>query len=322
MKAFLMCAGLGIRLLPITKILPKPMIKINNSPILLNTVNLLKHYNISDITINLHHMPLIIKNFFKDGKDFGVKINYSFEENLLGTAGGLAKVKKFFSDESFLVISGDILFDINLLDAIDFHKNHNSIATIILKDYDFSLKYGAVSYDKNNKILDFIEKPYLKDLYPTKINTGIYIFNPEIFDFIEENSFQDFANLVFPKILKKGINMYAYETKNYWNDIGDINAYISAQKDVLSGKLKTFLPDTSIKNNILIGKNCNISEKTIFDGFNTLGNNVIVDDDVYLKNTIIHDNVIIKKHSSLNGTIVCDNTVIQNNTEVHYGILL
>ena len=214
MKAFLMCAGLGIRLLPLTKILAKPMLRINNFPILLNTINLLKSYNISDITIILHHLPETITNFFKDGKDFGVKIKYSLEENLLGTAGGLKKVKNDFLDEPFIVMSGDGLTNINLSNVINFHKNNNSIATIVLKDYNFSLKYGAIHYDENNKILDFIEKPSLKDIYPTKINTGIYIFNPEIFDFIEENSFQDFANLVFPKMLKKGARLFAYKTQN------------------------------------------------------------------------------------------------------------
>src|SRR5574344_846238 len=275
-----MCAGLGTRLLPLTLKTPKPMMKLNNKPILCNTIDILRQAGIKDIVINLHFMPEMIKNYFGNGKDFGVNIEYSFEEELMGTAGGLGKVRNKFMDDSFVVMSGDGLVDLDLKKVIEFHKSKESISTIVLKKYDFKLKYGFIFTDENNRINDFVEKPEIKDIYENKVNTGIYIFEPEIFKYIPENTFCDFGKNIFPKLLEKNIHFYADET-NF------------------------------IRKNKTFGMNVKGEDHTVIE------NNCMIENNVYLKNTIVCDGVVIKENCRLENCILLDNCVIQRDTTVN-----
>lgn len=332
MKAFVMCAGLGTRLLPLTLKTPKPMMKLNNKPILCNTIDILRQSGIKDIVINLHFMPEMIKNYFENGKDFGVNIDYSFEEELMGTAGGLGKVRNKFIDDSFVVMSGDGLVDLDLKKIIEFHKSKKSIATIVLKKYDFKLKYGVIFTDENNRINDFVEKPEIKDIYENKVNTGIYIFEPEIFKYIPENTFCDFGKNIFPKLLEKNIPFYAYETTDYWCDIGNIDAYKIAQHDILTNKIKNskiFFNDIFEGNYKILKDETNFIGKNNIFGINVkvedhtvIGNNCIIENNVYLKNTIVCDGVVIKENCRLENCILLDNCIIQRDTAVNFGIFI
>ncbi|MDR0676449.1 MAG: NDP-sugar synthase [Elusimicrobiota bacterium] len=331
MKAFVMCAGKGTRLLPLTLKMPKPMIRICNKPILCNTINILKQANIKDITINLHFLPDMIKSYFNDGTDFGVNIEYSFEKELLGTAGGLGKVREKFIDDTFVIMSGDGLVDLDLKKVIDFHKSKKSLATIVLKKYDFILPYGVVVSDENNRIKSFVEKPKIQDIYENRINTGIYIFEPEIFDYIPKSQFCDFGDNIFPLLLQKDIPIFEYETEDYWCDIGDIKAYKRAQLDVLHGKL--------IKSNVFADnfnykvKNANIhlDDKSVIGLFNNfdhnvtikesvIGNNCKIERNAFIKNSIIGDSVYIKNNSYIENCILLDNCFIPKYMGVYEAI--
>jgi mannose-1-phosphate guanylyltransferase/phosphomannomutase len=328
-----MCAGLGTRLRPLTLDTPKPMMKISNKPILLNTIDILKQADVKDIVINLHSHPEVIENYFKDGTDFGVKIKYSFEKKLMGTAGGLSVVRKYFMDDTFVIMSGDGLVDIDLKEAIKFHKSKKSIATIVLKRYDTKLKYGVVFSDnKTHKITKFVEKPEIKDIYENRVNTGIYILEPQIFDFIPEDKFYDFGNNVWPELMKNDIPVYAYEMHGYWCDIGDLDAYKIAQKDVLDKKLTlshSFYQAENEKDQkvffeepVSIGENNKFDENVSIKKYSVLGNNCKVKANVIIENSILGNNVEIGENTHLSNCIVMDNAIVGENMFVNNGIFI
>ena len=209
MKAMILSAGAGTRLLPLTLTIPKPMLSITNKPALEHIIDLCKKHNISKIKMNLHYLPEYIDKYFKDGKQFGVDISYSIEKKLLGTAGGIKRVQSFF-DETFVVLSGDGFTDIDLSSMLEFHKNSGSKATIAVKEVDDPSKFGVVVADSNFKIMSFQEKPKKEDALSKLVNLGIYIFEPEILDLIPPKEEYDFGLQLFPKLLKDKIPFYAF----------------------------------------------------------------------------------------------------------------
>jgi len=174
-----------------------------------HAVRLLKTHGFDDIIVNLHYMPEKIKGYFGDGSDFGVKITYSYEEQLLGTAGGLKKVEDFFAEEPVLIVSGDALTDINLTEFYEHHKEQGGIATLALKQVTDPSQYGVVVRE-GERIKSFQEKPKKEEAISTLANTGIYLFAPEIFDHIPAESFYDFGKQVFQELLEKGEKMVGY----------------------------------------------------------------------------------------------------------------
>ena len=206
MKALILSAGKGTRLGEITEEIPKVMVDVAGKPCLQYNIELLKKYGITDIAINTHHFPEQIKDYFRDGSKFGVKIRYSYEEELLGTSGSLNNFKDFFN-ETFVVVYGDVIHQTNLKEMADLHKQKNALATLALDDREF--KGGAVILD-GEKVMEFIEKPK-QDLPNSFANSGIYIMEPEVLEFIPEG-FSDFGFDILPKLLKEGKNMVGFKT--------------------------------------------------------------------------------------------------------------
>lgn len=243
MKAIILAAGKGERLRPLTNKIPKTMIQIGDRPLLEYNIALLKKHGIKDMAINLHHLPSIIKNHFDDGARFGVKISYSFEKELLGTAGAIKKIEDFF-DETFLVIHGDNLTNLNLSSLIEFHKEHDGIGTICLysKEKDIASS-SIVLMDENNRIIQFIEKPKNDDFKKMKssrkwTNAGIYVFEPKILDFIPSKKSFDFGLDLFPKLLAKEMKIYGYPIKGcFWYELGTLEKYKRVKNDVENHKI-------------------------------------------------------------------------------------
>jgi len=242
MKAMILAAGKGVRMKPLTNEVPKVMLPINDKPLLEYTVALLKHHKITDIAINLHHLPEKIKNHFGDGSKFGVKIFYSFEESLLGTAGAVKNIEQFF-DSMFVVVYGDNLTNLGLTNVIEHHKKRGCIATVCLK----KIKEGEhtsslILLNENNEIKEFIERPSEEDM--TKFakvemwkNTGIYVLEPEILKYIPSGEHYDFAHDLFPRLLKSGKKICGYPINDYWYEIGRPEKYEKIKRGFESGEL-------------------------------------------------------------------------------------
>jgi len=237
MKALILAAGLGKRLG--LKDLPKPMYEINGKPILEHNILLLKKHNIKDIFINLHYKPDVIKDYFGDGKKWGVNIQYSYEEELQGTSGAVKKIETSLDKESFFVIYGDNYTEIDLTDMINFHKNNNAIATVGVFDPEKSLNSriagGIVTIDQNNNLVSFIEGS--RNKIKGYVNAGVYILEHKVLDFIPTDSPSDFGNDIFPQFLIKGFSVKAYVTKSFVIAIDTQDALDEASKVIKEGRI-------------------------------------------------------------------------------------
>lgn len=217
MKAFVICGGRGVRLRPYTDKMPKPMLPIAGKPILQHILEHLKAGGITDITLFVGYLRQDIRDYFGDGKKLGLKLTYVEEEEERGTAGAILHAKK--PTETFLVTMGDHLTDINLKEMLAEHRKSGCIATMAVKEHHTKIEYGVIRTGKGGKVDEFQEKPVLMH----KINTGIYMLEPEIFNYIKEK--EDFARNVFPRLLSSGKCIATYTLTGHWHDIGNVEDY-------------------------------------------------------------------------------------------------
>jgi mannose-1-phosphate guanylyltransferase/phosphomannomutase len=313
-KAVIMAGGFGTRLRPLTMTIPKPMVPIVNLPMMEHVINLLKHYQIRDIVTLLYFQPEVITDYFKDGNQFGVNIKYVLATSDYGTAGAVKNAYQHL-DSRFVVISGDVLTDFNLKDAIDFHLAKNSLATILLTRVKVPLQYGIVITDKEGKIVRFLEKPSWGEVFSDTINTGIYILEPEVLELIPYQAEFDFSKDLFPLMLRNKMPLYGFVAEGYWKDIGNLEEYQNGQMDALKGKVNVTIKGTK-KGNVIFGNNCTISPNAKFNGKVVVGDNTIIEDFAELTDCIIGNNVKIGKGVRMKGVIVWDNVKIGSFSEL------
>lgn len=242
MKAMILAAGLGTRLYPLTKEIPKPMLPIADIPLIGHQIKWMKENGIEEIMVNLHYLPGKIKEYLGDGSKFNVKIHYSLEEELLGTSGAIRKVKNFFN-KRFLVFYGDNFTNLKLDQMKRNHINKKSLITILTREKDINERFSnVIIFNKDQQITKFIEKPSKDQCKGVKRNTancGIYICEPSILDLIPKKS--DFSRDIFPKIIELG-GLYAFEKtdKTYWCEIGRVEKYWKFKDEIESNKLFVF----------------------------------------------------------------------------------
>jgi len=269
MKAMILAAGKGTRVQPITHIIPKPMIPILQKPVMEFLLELLKEHGFKEIMVNVSHLAEEIENYFRDGQRFGVEIAYSFEGRIedgeligdaLGSAGGLKKIQDFqnFFDETFVVLCGDALVDLDLTEAVKKHKEKGAIASLITKKVtrDQVSSYGVVVSDDDGRIKAFQEKPSIDKALGDSINTGIYLFEPEIFDYIPSGEKFDIGADLFPKLVAMDLPFFALPMDFEWVDIGKVPDYWRAIRNVLRGKVRLVeIPGKEIKPGVFTGLN-------------------------------------------------------------------
>lgn len=341
MKAFVMSAGIGTRLRPLTYVVPKPMISVANKPVLEHTLELLKSHRIKDVVINLHFKPEIIEEYFKSGSGKGVKITYSREQKLMGTAGGVKKMESVLKDGTFLIMSGDGLTNVDLTELIKFHRKKKGIATIVLQSIDTRLEYGLAAVGKTGIIDRFIEKPSWGEVFSgtnTGVNTGIYVFEPEVFKYMPRGREFDFAKELFPALMKNKKKIFAFFTDAYWCDIGNLSKYRQCQKDVLEGRAKVNIEgkfrrgayigngcdidaSVSFSGPAIIGNKCRIKADVEIGGCSVLGNNLFVDEGAVVNDCIIWDNVYIGKGVRIENCIIGKNARVIESISVSDGII-
>ncbi|HEX3030057.1 MAG TPA: mannose-1-phosphate guanyltransferase [Clostridia bacterium] len=331
MKAVIMAGGEGTRLRPLTCNRPKPMVPIANKPVMEHIIELLRKYNLKDVAVTLQYMPELIKEYFGDGKDFGINLHYYVEKTPLGTAGSVKNAEDFL-DDAFVVISGDALTDIDLEKAIEFHNQKGSMATLILKKVDIPLEYGVVVTDDEGRITRFLEKPSWGEVFSDTVNTGVYILSPEIFKYYKKNELFDFSKDLFPILLKDRQPMYGYVTEDYWCDIGDLKAYMQAHIDVLEGIVDINISGNEIKDRVwvdegaeidndaeiiapcIIGKNARIKKNCLIGKYTVIGDHNIINERSSLKRSILWKNCIIDKNVQIRGSVICNKVHIKDNT--------
>ncbi len=339
MKAFIMAAGIGTRLRPLTYHIPKPLVPIINTPVIGHLMKNLVAHGIEKIVVNLHYYPKMIVKYLGDGKKWGVEIKYSYEKTLLGTAGGVKLQEKFFND-TFVVTSGDGLSDINFTKLVKFHKQKKAIATVALKEISAKLDYGLVIINKDFKVKNFLEKPSWESIYSNLVNTGIYVFEPEIFKYIPKNKFYDFGHDLLPLLVSKGLAVYGYVMSEYWCDVGNLQEYRNAQRDCLDGKINITISGEQIEPGVWVGKNTKLSssvklvppvvigdnvvigKQCIIGDYTVVGNMTRFGDYVKVKDSILWSKVTVKSNVSLNSCIIGNSATVSESITMFEGTVI
>ncbi|MBD2314709.1 NDP-sugar synthase [Desertifilum sp. FACHB-1129] len=270
MKAMILAAGKGTRVRPITHTIPKPMIPILQKPVMEFLLELLRQHGFDQVMVNVSHLAYEIESYFRDGQRFGVQIAYSFEGkieekgelvgNAIGSAGGMKRIQDYnpFFDDTFVVMCGDALIDLDLTAAVKWHREKGAIATVIMKSVprDEVSSYGVVVTDETDRIKTFQEKPSVEEALSTNINTGIYIFEPEVLDYIPSGVEYDIGGELFPKLVEMGAPFYGLVMDFQWVDIGKVPDYWRAIRGVLSGEIQNVsIPGHQVAPGIYTGLN-------------------------------------------------------------------
>ncbi len=339
MKAVIMAGGESTRLRPLTCNQPKPMVPVLDRPVMEYIVELLKRYGIEEILVTLFYLPEAIRNHFGDGSDFGVQIRYFVEEFPLGTAGSVRNARRHL-DETFLVISGDTLTDINLDRLVAFHRQKNAMGTLALTKVDNPTEYGIVMTNNEGKVIKFLEKPGWSEAFSDLANTGIYVLEPEIFDYFEDQQVFDFSRDLFPILLPKDRSLYALECPEYWCDIGNIQQYRQANLDMLNG-----IPDlaingkyaspgiflghdaiisssASLESPCYIGSRVHIKNGVKIGGGTVVGTGSIINEGASIKRSVLWEKVFVGKKTELRGAIVGANGILRGENTVLEGAVI
>ena len=318
-KAVIMAGGFGTRLRPLTMSIPKPMVPLANIPMMEHIVNLLKKHGITDITALLYYQPESIKEHFGDGSAFGITMNYVQADADYGTAGSVRNAAKEFN-EPILVMSGDVLTDIDISSAIAFHNEKQSQATILLTRVNDPLHYGIVMTDMHGRITRFLEKPSWGEVFTDTINSGMYILEPEVFALIPPDREYDFGKDLFPHLLRSEMNLFGYITKGYWKDIGNLHEYQSACQDILEYNVAIDFKGSKSEYG-LIGEQCNISDSVKWSGRSIIGDRVSIGPNSSIHQCIIGNDVNIGAGAQLSNCIIWNNVRLGDRIMASYDVI-
>jgi mannose-1-phosphate guanylyltransferase / phosphomannomutase len=319
MKAVIMAGGFGTRLRPLTMNIPKPMVPVMNKPMMHHIVDLLRVHGITEVVSTLFFQPEAIKNYFGDGSKFGITMHYVDATDDYGTAGSVKNAEQYL-DERFIVISGDVLTDIDITAAVQYHEEKKSKATIVLSHAVNPLQFGVVITDDDGHITRFLEKPSWGEVFSDTINTGIYIVEPEILDMMPPKEERDWSNQIFPQMLREKKPLYGYVADGYWRDIGNLNEYQEAHLDALRGDVK--VPYLESPGGLVVGDEVSIqTDKKNLHGSIVLGNRIQIHKNAKLSNVVIGNNCVIEEGAVITNSVLWDNVHIGMNASISSSVL-
>jgi len=302
-------------------------------------VTLLARHGFDDVVVTVAYLANQIRDYFGDGTDFGPRMRYATDETLLGTAGSVRNAAAEL-DDTFLVISGDVLTDVDLTELVKAHRDSGATASIALKRVENPLEFGIVITRPDNSVERFLEKPSWGQVFSDTINTGIYVLEPEIFDLIPEGAVVDFAGDVFPALLDRGLTIHGHVMDGYWEDIGTTDAYLSAHADVLDGRVKVDIggfelskgvwlgegadidPAAVVEGPAIIGDNCKIEAGASIREYTVLGTDVVVKSDATLERALCHDHVHIGRSARLRGCVIGRSSDLRSHARLEEGVVV
>lgn len=339
MKAVVMAGGQGSRLRPLTSNIPKPMVTVGNKPCAQHILELLQRHGIEEVVMTVAFLSEVIRNHFGDGSAIGMRIEYSVEESPLGTAGSVKNAEAAL-DDTFLVISGDALTDFDLTRIVSFHKEHEAMVTIALKSVENPLEFGVVIVDEEGRIERFLEKPGWGQVFSDTINTGIYVIEPEALDYIPAGVPYDFSHELFPKLFEMRKPLYGSLQEGYWQDIGNLEQYLQANRDALEGRVRLQLPGVRLRGNVWVGEGVSIDNleniegpavignyaridpQAVISSHVVLGNNVVLKSGVYIAGSVVGDNSYLAGGARVDGAVVGNSVDIRTNAVVSEGAVI
>jgi mannose-1-phosphate guanylyltransferase/phosphomannomutase len=321
-----MAGGEGTRLRPMTANQPKPLLPVTNRPIMEHVLRLLKKHGFEETIVTVQFLAALVRNYFGDGEDVGMFLQYATEEMPLGTAGSVKNAEDALKDSPFLVISGDALTDMDLTEMCRFHKENGALVTVGLTRVPDPLEFGIVIADEDGRIQRFLEKPTWGQVFSDTVNTGVYIMEPEVLAEVSAKESVDWSHDVFPKLLARGAPIFGYISDKYWEDVGTLESYMKAQADVLSGKVEVDIagfevspgmwiaegadvdPDAVLKGPLVIGDYAKIEAGATIREYSVIGANVVVKEGAFIHRAVVHNNVFVGQGTTLRGCVVGKNT--------------
>ncbi|MBD3792937.1 MAG: NTP transferase domain-containing protein [Campylobacterales bacterium] len=342
MKAIVLAGGFGTRIQPLTNSIPKPMLPILNRPMMEHIILKLRdELGITEIAVLLYFKPEIIKDHFKDGSDLGVKIHYVLPDDDYGTAGAVAFAREFL-DETFIIVSGDLVTDFDLKAIKSFHDTKKSKLTITLTPVENPLQFGVVIANEENRIEKFLEKPSWGEVFSDTINTGIYVIEPEILNYIPYGENFDFAKDLFPKLMQEDIPLWGCPLEGYWRDVGNPISYRDVYQDIFNKEVtlqikgdkyeidngvvyceeKPKLPKKiRVKGIVVLGKSCQIEEGVTLKDC-SIGDNVTIEKHSEVIDSVIWDNVTIGTKAKIVNSVLCNDNIIEDEVKASFGVIM
>ncbi len=340
MKAVIMAGGEGTRLRPTTSSMPKPLLPIANTSLMSHVLNLLKRHGLSETVVTVQFLATLVRNYFGDGDEFGMQLSYAAEEQPLGTAGSVKNAEDALRDDAFLVISGDALTDFDLTALMAHHRERGALVTVCLTRAADPLEFGITTLDGDGRVQRFLEKPSWGQVFTDTVNTGIYVMEPEVLDFVERGASVDWSADVFPAMLAKGLPIEGYVAEGYWADVGTHSAYLRAQADVLERRVRVEIPGFEVAPGIWLGEGAEVHEQAVLKGplligdyakveakaelreYTVLGSNVVVRSRAFLHRAVVHDNAFVGARANLRGCVVGKNTEIKRAARIEEGAVI
>jgi mannose-1-phosphate guanylyltransferase / phosphomannomutase len=340
MKAVVMAGGEGTRLRPMTSSMPKPLLPVANRPIMEHVLRLLKRHGLTETVVTVQFLASLVRNYFGDGEELGMHLTYANEEKPLGTAGSVKNAEAALKDDSFLVISGDALTDFDLTDLINFHREKGALVTVCLTRVPNPLEFGITIVDDEGRVERFLEKPTWGQVFSDTVNTGIYVMEPEVFDYVAADESVDWSGDVFPQLMKDGKPIYGYVAEGYWEDVGTHESYVKAQADVLEGKVDVDIDGFELSPGVWVAEGAEVDAGAILRGplyigdyakvesgveireHTVLGSNVVVKSGAFLHKAVVHDNVYVGQQSNLRGCVIGKNTDVMRAARIEDGAVI
>jgi mannose-1-phosphate guanylyltransferase/phosphomannomutase len=339
-KAVVMAGGEGTRLRPMTANQPKPLLPVVNKPIMEHVLLLLKRHGFTETVVTVQFLASLVRNYFGDGEDVGMSLQYATEEMPLGTAGSVKNAEDELRADPFLVISGDALTDIDLSALVRYHKDNSALVTVALTRVPNPLEFGIIIVDEEGRIQRFLEKPTWGQVFSDTVNTGIYVMEPEVLAEVPAGVSVDWSGDVFPQLLKSGAPLYGWIADGYWEDVGSHESYLKAQADVLSGRVEAEIGGFEVSPGVWIREGAEVDPEALLSGplcigdyakieagaqlreFTVVGSNVVVKEGAFLHRAVVHNNVYVGQGTTLRGCVIGKNTDVMGSARIEEGAVI
>jgi Nucleoside-diphosphate-sugar pyrophosphorylase involved in lipopolysaccharide biosynthesis/translation initiation factor 2B, gamma/epsilon subunits (eIF-2Bgamma/eIF-2Bepsilon) len=322
MKAMILGAGIGSRLDPLTRSLPKPVVPVVGKPVMGHLIDLLRRHGVTDIAVNVQYLGQKIIDTLGDGSDYGVRITYSREDELCGDAGGLKRLESFFrdgSDDTLLVLGGDDLTDTDISAVVKAHHEKGATATISVTPVEDPSEFGIAVHDDQGFITRFQEKPAKGEAFSNLANTGIYVFDMKVFDYIPADTFYGLGKNVLPLLLEKGEKMLAVPSDAYWKDVGNLTIYRQAQRDCIDGKVHVEFPKGAE-----VANTCVVCAGAKVDGevrdYSVVGAGAVIEKGATVVNSVLWDGAVVKAGTYLENCVVGSGVTVASSHGIFQGL--
>jgi mannose-1-phosphate guanylyltransferase / phosphomannomutase len=335
-----MAGGEGTRLRPMTANQPKPMLPVANRPIMEHVLRLLRRHGFVETIVTVQFLAALVRNYFGDGEEFGMSLQYATEDIPLGTAGSVRNAGEALHEGTFLVISGDALTDMDLTAMVKYHKDNGALVTVGLAKVPNPLEFGIVIRDEDGRIQRFLEKPTWGQVFSDTVNTGLYVMEPEVLAEVRPGEMVDWSGDVFPKLLERGAPIFGYVSDGYWEDIGTDESYLKAQADVLAGRVRSDIAGFEVSPGVWVAEGAEVDPEAVLTGplcigdyakveagaqlreYTVIGSNVVVKEGAFLHRAVVHNNVYIGQGANLRGCVIGKNTDVMRLARIEEGAIV